>query len=159
MDNDGGKGLLRVVGGLLERVEEGAHVDGAAGLEIDVVRHLRVAAVALVVGRHGDDFLNRLADAPVFQRLGLLEPLLADAGGGLHAVAVAQLLLGRVLAGQFAGQRAGRVKADLVLRDIEAHGGDLARVVQLQRAHGRVDGHAAGLVGLSARAGHGAGGD
>ena len=114
-----------------------------------------MVAVALVVGRHGDDFLNRLADAPVFQRLGLLEPLLADAGGGLHAVAVAQLLLGRVLAGQFAGQRAGCVKADLVLRDIEAHGGDLARVVQLQRAHGRVNGHAAGLVGLSARAGHG----
>lgn len=96
----------------MNRLEEAADVHGAAALQVNIVRNLRVMSVC-PCHRIGmpTNFRDGLADAPVFKRFRLLIPFLADAAGSLHAVAFLELLLGRMLSSQVGGQRAGSVKA------------------------------------------------
>ena len=127
-------GLFRVVRGSLNRLEEAADVHGAAALQVNIVRNLRVMSVALVIGRHADNFRDGLADAPSLKGFRLLIPFLADAAGALHAVAFLELLLGRMLSSQVGGQRTGSVKANLVLGDIEADAAEPDMLVREPRA-------------------------
>ena len=128
---------------LLEHVDEGVDVHGAAGDEVGLGR-----MAGLGVDADAGNLGHRLAAAVVLKERGLLEPLLAYRAGGYHVIFVLEVGLGGPGGAFRGGEFAAGVEVYLGLHAVEVNVGDGTVSGQGEGACGNIDlGQAVGVGG------------